>query len=268
MTGEKPADTHSPKTPMAEMDSGLAKVATPPQISPITTGVSPNTRALLNTFNTINYNVSSAQMQNEWTGPSQLDQSRMESRQLDPSRSYGRSEIISDNGLLSLTESSALESFLDSIANDNSGLDKLAKQWEMIDPGASNIKPEREYTGFNGYSKETSSLKRKSDDQTESQMKRPHTAAPQRQQSTLLTEHERKQNHMVSEQKRRASIKDAFVAFGDLVEDSQFRETKTHKRQSKSVRKSMSKYNVLNRSVVEVEKLQALNRYLKKALNK
>ncbi|ODV88198.1 hypothetical protein CANARDRAFT_5497 [[Candida] arabinofermentans NRRL YB-2248] len=74
--------------------------------------ISPNTRNLLTTFNNLNY---SATISNN------------------------NKNIINNNNsdLLSVNEYSALETFLDSIANDQS-MDNLSKYWYSIDPMANN----------------------------------------------------------------------------------------------------------------------------------
>ncbi|VEU22451.1 DEKNAAC103558 [Brettanomyces naardenensis] len=145
--------------------------------------------------------------------------------------------------LLSLTETSALESFLDSIANDRS-FDKLAKQWGSIDPGyGGGTKKKRKLS--------SSEVKIESSESPESL-----SAAAKRQ---LLTDEEKKQNHTVSEQKRRAMIRDSFRSLSDMLDSSQFEATREDKKKSRSARKAMSKYNVLNRAVVELELLRELN---------
>ncbi|VUG18526.1 DEBR0S3_13740g1_1 [Brettanomyces bruxellensis] len=131
---------------------------TPPPISPVpptTSTVSPNTRVLLKTFNNLNYSVSSKTAMNDWGASNQQYSQLAPNNSAPPSGNatghsvsniLGQSqwgnhpEMANSSGqsteLLSMTETSALENFLDSIASDVS-FDKLAKQWSSIDPGSS-----------------------------------------------------------------------------------------------------------------------------------
>lgn len=260
---------------------------TPPPISPVpptTSTVSPNTRVLLNTFNNLNYSVSSKTAMNDWGASNQQYSHLAPNNSAPPSRNstgpgvpniLGQSQwethpgIANSSGqsteLLSMTETSALENFLDSIASDVS-FDKLAKQWSSIDPGSS-----------------ANSLKEQMQDGTAARISIQPTQRPdvgeksilpgrvlvengevKEQSKQVLTDKEKKQNHTISEQKRRLMIRNSFLKLSQLLDRSKFEQTLQDRQKSKSKRKAMSKYNVLNRAVIEIELLEAQNEKLRK----
>ncbi|QOU19672.1 hypothetical protein BRETT_003823 [Brettanomyces bruxellensis] len=260
---------------------------TPPPISPVpptTSTVSPNTRVLLNTFNNLNYSVSSKTAMNDWGVPNQQYSHLAPNNSAPPSGNatghsvsniLGQSQRENHPGmanssgqsteLLSMTETSALENFLDSIASDVS-FDKLAKQWSSIDPGSS-----------------ANSLKEQMQDGTAARISIPPTQRQdvgeksilpgrilvengkvKEQSKQVLTDEEKKQNHTISEQKRRLMIRSSFLKLSQLLDKSKFEQTLQDRRKSKSKRKAMSKYNVLNRAVIEIELLEAQNEKLRK----
>lgn len=260
---------------------------TPPPISPVpptTSTVSPNTRVLLNTFNNLNYSVSSKTAMNDWGVPNQQYSHLAPNNSAPPSGNatghsvsniLGQSqwgnhpEMANSSGqsteLLSMTETSALENFLDSIASDVS-FDKLAKQWSSIDPGSSaNSLKEQMQDG---------TAARISIQPTQRQDVGEKSILPGRilvengkvkeQSKQVLTDEEKKQNHTISEQKRRLMIRSSFLKLSQLLDKSKFEQTLQDRRKSKSKRKAMSKYNVLNRAVIEIELLEAQNEKLRK----
>lgn len=215
---------------------------TPPimPLSPAGSPISPNTRNLLNTFNNINYSLASKNAMNQWK-----DTTKPVRKKVNVASNINQPE------LLSMTESSALESFLDSIASDVS-FDKLAKQWSTIDPGNPAKEP----------------VKRKAPKPSPvvTKKRKMNNDGLNKFDSSkmLLTEEEKKQNHTISEQKRRGMIKDSFKKLSALLDESKFEATLVDKRKNRSARKAMSKYNVLNRAIVEIEHLQAMNDKLRK----
>ncbi|KAG7882659.1 hypothetical protein KL938_003082 [Ogataea parapolymorpha] len=209
-----------------------------------TSPVSPNTRNLLTTFNNLSYSANLVGL------------ARQQSSEL-----------------LSVSETSALENFLDSIANDQS-LSNLSKHWHSIDPLASSIKdlkktPEAELEVVIKHDDGAQRLP--SPPTQEEKLARASYQKRQRSNSfskKLLTEEEKKLNHSTSEQKRRAMIKNAFDDLCDLISSSPvyLRQTRGDGSKPKSKRKTMSKYNVMMHSIEEIDRLQDVNRRLRQLI--
>ncbi|KAG7838940.1 hypothetical protein KL942_003936 [Ogataea angusta] len=209
-----------------------------------TSPVSPNTRNLLTTFNNLSYSANLVGL------------ARQQSSEL-----------------LSVSETSALENFLDSIANDQN-LSNLSKHWHSIDPLASSIKdskklPETELEVIikrdDGAQSLPSTLTQEEKLAQENCQKRQRSNSFSKK---LLTEEEKKLNHSASEQKRRAMIKNAFDDLCDLISSSPvyLRQTRGDGSKPKSKRKTMSKYNVMMHSIEEIDRLQDVNRRLKQLI--
>ncbi|KAG7706971.1 hypothetical protein KL930_003240 [Ogataea haglerorum] len=209
-----------------------------------TSPVSPNTRNLLTTFNNLSYSANLVGL--------------------------GRQQ---SSELLSVSETSALENFLDSIANDQS-LSNLSKHWHSIDPLASSIKDSKKVPD----AELEVVIKTDDGEQTlrspptqEEKLARANYQKRQRSESLskkLLTEEEKKLNHSTSEQKRRAMIKNAFEDLCDLITSSPvyLRQTRGDGSKPKSKRKTMSKYNIMMHSIEEIDRLQDVNRRLKQLI--
>lgn len=181
-----------------------------------------------------------------------------------------------NNGLLSNTESMALESFLDSIANEGSnrkekkrkfdireGVDDLFLQEESNDHqetldnrvGKEKIKNEAK-SAFSKTKAKTKAIVSKKSKIEDIQRKQ-------------LSKKERQLAHNITEQKRRNMIKAAFEKLQEMIINSKFdlhvkNETeqfkKRRKRKSKSEKpKNLKKYEVLQRSVREIDLLVQKN---------
>jgi len=280
MIGPAQAVTPEPQASHIPASEAFQSYHTPPRVLQDATAmstVSPNTRVLLNTFNNLNYSVSSKTAMNEWgaSTPYNGDSSGYSAPHkpvqapvqwtshpapINPARP--------STELLSMTETSALESFLDSIASDVS-FDKLAKQWSSIDPGssASSLKEQMQNGVAAGISGNTAQSQNIGGNLDAAGRTLIQNGVVKDQSKQSLTDEEKKQSHTISEQKRRFMIRSSFVKLSELLDKSKFERTLQDRRKSKSKRKAMSKYNVLNRAVIEIELLQAQNAKLRNMCN-
>lgn len=151
--------------------------------------------------------------------------------------------------LLSISESHALESFLDSIVDDER-LNSLSKHWPLLDPfGTKHSESE--------HMEPSSEWKTSSSPPTDScasvGLKRKNSEACMREaKRALLSEREKRKNHTTAEQRRRDAIKDAFDHLVGLVAD------KPHEK-----KKRVSKFTIMQKAIDEVEKLQRQNSQLR-----
>ncbi|KAH3670953.1 hypothetical protein OGAPHI_000664 [Ogataea philodendri] len=238
-----PDNTRPPydKTSLLNRSSSSLNFA---ELSPVQANspVSPNTRNLLATFNNLNYSANV------------IGLSRQQSSEL-----------------LSVSETSALENFLDSIANDQS-LSNLSKHWHSIDPLANSIRenakePQPATKPF--IKKEEDSIPTHVFSAAPSVEEKLARASFQERQRSVslskkqLTEEEKKLNHTSSEKKRRAVIKRSFDELCELISSSPTHLNQLQSKNSKSKRKKMSKYNVMVESIEEIKRLEEVNQRLK-----
>ena len=192
--------------------------------------------------------------------------------------------------LLSNTETLALESFLDSIANE--GMVSKAKSRAAKDREAADNKKKRKIKALLGQEEGTNdenvshsntssggSTKRRNIPAKASaeSPSAPVSESNAAETSKLsLSKQERKLVHNLTEQKRRDMIKEAFDCLHELIKGSQYdledktlleQQAKKRKRKRNASGRPMKKFEVLSRSVREIEILLRKNNSLYALLN-
>jgi hypothetical protein len=178
-----------------------------------------------------------------------------------------------NNELLSNTESLALESFLDSIANEGL-VNKTKGQSRSQLKSASKEKKRKPLATDDDTNPATKKIIKNNNKSITS----PKIKRIKKDDSTKkLSKQERQVVHNLTEQKRRDTIKEAFDKLNSLVQSSKFdlqdkdsllKQTKKRKRKSTSAKsRPMKKFEVLQRAVREIEILVQKNNKLYTLLN-
>lgn len=205
-----------------------------------------------------------------------------------PKRQNTIAAAASSRELLSNTETLALESFLDSIANE--GMVSKAKSRAAKDRGSTENKKKRKIRAVSGQEDTNDENVSPANTNSGESMKRRHVlvnasagspVAPVAESGAetsklSLSKQERKMVHNLTEQKRRDMIKEAFDCLHELIKSSQYdledktlleQQAKKRKRKRNASGRPMKKFEVLSRSVREIEILLEKNNSLYTLLN-
>lgn len=173
--------------------------------------------------------------------------------------------------LLSTTETLALESFLDSIANEG----MVSKGKSKTNKSKTENKKKRKFDTAIG-SDDNSETHNGTRAPANEEIQAVSMEEKEEKAKLPMTKQERKLVHNLTEQKRRDMIKEAFEYLHELIKNSRFdledkttqqQQAKKRKRKRANADRPMKKFEVLKRSVREIEILLEKNRSLYTLLN-